>query len=273
MSDSASTIQDASERDWDIPEPDISHLVIEDDEPVDNIYSEKQQALLTDCLFSSWEREGPFVALTDVGLFYALKEPAYVPDFLLSLDVEHPANIREKKHKTYLMWEFGKRPDLVIEVVSNIDRHEERKLRGYADIGIPYYVIHDPDHHLSQRTLRAYELHGTDYVEMMKPMFPQLGLGLTLWEGYYRGLEDVFARFVDLEGELLLTGCEKADSESQRADSESQRADSESQRADSETQRADSESQRADSETQRADRAEERARRLEARLRELEGLE
>ncbi len=189
MSDSVSTqapVSEGDERDWDIPEPDISHLVIEDDEPVDNIYSEKQQALFTDALFSSWEPGRTFVALTDVGLFYGLKESPYVPDFLLSMDVEHPPSIKEKKHKTYLMWEFGKRPDLVIEVVSNIDRHEERKLEGYARIGIPYYVIHDPGHHLSQRTLRAYQLHGSGYVEMVQPLFPDLGLGITLWPGNYR---------------------------------------------------------------------------------------
>ena len=48
----------------DIDEPDLSALVTEDDTPVDNIYSEKQQRLLTEPLFSGWggrlpRRHGP----------------------------------------------------------------------------------------------------------------------------------------------------------------------------------------------------------------------
>ena len=34
--------------------PDVSHLVTEDDEPLDNLPSEKQQRLLTETLYSSW---------------------------------------------------------------------------------------------------------------------------------------------------------------------------------------------------------------------------
>ena len=35
--------------------PDVSHLVTEDDEPLDNLPSEKQQRLLTETLYSSWK--------------------------------------------------------------------------------------------------------------------------------------------------------------------------------------------------------------------------
>ncbi|QLE39622.1 hypothetical protein FD723_03370 [Nostoc sp. C052] len=34
--------------------PDVSLLVTEDDEPLDNLPSEKQQRLLTETLYSSW---------------------------------------------------------------------------------------------------------------------------------------------------------------------------------------------------------------------------
>ncbi len=207
------------------PEPDISHLVIEDDEPVDNMYSERQQSLLTECLYTSWNPGRPFVALANVGMFYALKKPAYVPDFLLSVDVTPPPDLRQKKNLTYLVWEFGKRPDLVVEVVSNIDRHEERKLVGYAEVGIPYYVIHDPSHHLSDRTLRAYQLHGASYVELLQPWFEELGLGLALWEGDYRDSHDIWLRWRTLDGELLPTALESLDSAKQSADDEKRRAE------------------------------------------------
>jgi hypothetical protein len=34
--------------------PDTSHLITEDDTPVDKLFSEKQQRLLTEPLYSSW---------------------------------------------------------------------------------------------------------------------------------------------------------------------------------------------------------------------------
>lgn len=229
-----------------IPEPDISHLVTEDDEPVDNLFSERQQALLADALCASWQPGRDFLTMVNVGLFYSLSEPPYVPDFLLSMDVTAPENVQEKKHRSYLIWEYGKRPDLVVEVVSNIDRHEERKIKGYARIGVPYYVIFDPERRLSERVLRAFELHGSSYVELVKPWFTDLEIGLCQWQGGYRSVSSSWLRWCDQDGELLLTGEESADTERQRADAEAQRADAEAQRADAEAQRADAEAQRAE---------------------------
>jgi hypothetical protein len=54
-------------------QPDIDNfddLVTEDDEPVDNIFSEKQQRLLTESLYNGWKPEQSFLTLANVGLFY-----------------------------------------------------------------------------------------------------------------------------------------------------------------------------------------------------------
>src|SRR5262245_1437811 len=70
-------------------EPDLDLLVTEDDTPVDSIFTEKQQRLLTEPLYSSWAGPGEgrlFLALANVGWFYASKQPVVVPDCLLSLD-------------------------------------------------------------------------------------------------------------------------------------------------------------------------------------------
>lgn len=43
------------------------------------------------------------------------------------------------------MWEFGKMPEVVIEIVSNTRGEEAgRKLRRYAQMGVLYYLIYDP---------------------------------------------------------------------------------------------------------------------------------
>ena len=48
--------------------PGFENLVTEDDTPVDNVFSEKQQILLTQTLYDSWSVR-PFVALANVGAY------------------------------------------------------------------------------------------------------------------------------------------------------------------------------------------------------------
>lgn len=100
----------------------VDQLVTEDDTPVDTIFSEKQMRLLTEPLYSSWQGPGAqrsFVVLANVGVFPSINEPPVVPDVLLSLDVRLRALLTEKRNCTYLLWEIGKAPDVVIEIVSN----------------------------------------------------------------------------------------------------------------------------------------------------------
>ena len=88
------------EEEWvEIPVPDVSHLVTEDDTPVDNLLSEKQQRLLINSLYSSLLREEPFLAAANVGLYYAVKQPAIVPDVLLSLGVSVPEDWSQKQNR------------------------------------------------------------------------------------------------------------------------------------------------------------------------------
>jgi Uma2 family endonuclease len=68
-------------------------------------------------------------------------QPPIVPDVFVSLDVETPQDFRQKRNRTYFVWEFGKAPDVVIEVVSSREGNElGRKLHDYARLGVPYYV-------------------------------------------------------------------------------------------------------------------------------------
>ncbi len=208
------------------PEPDISHIVTEDDTPVDNVFSEKQQRLLTGSLYASWHPESPFVAMANVGLFFSPHQPPIVPDVMVSLDVHLPDEVWEKRHRSYFTWEYGKAPEIVIEVVSNREGREEKKLDICARVGIVYYVIFDPDRQLGERTLRVFELQGRGFIELLHPSWlTHLGLGLTLWEGTFEDLHAVWLRWCDQEGKLLLSPFERADQEKQRADQEKERAD------------------------------------------------
>ena len=228
--------------------PDYDSIVTEDDTPVDNMFSEKQQRLLTEPLYSSWKPGEPFLAMANVGLFYKLKEPPLVPDMMLALGVvTPPGKIHEKQNRSYFVWEIGKAPEAVIEVVSNKEGGEaDCKLAIYANMGIPYYVIFDPERHIQTADLLVYQLLGRQYQEMPLHFFPQVGLGLTLWKGTFENYEDTFLRWCNDDGSLILTGAELAAEEKRRADDEQRRADSEQHRADSEQRRAEDEKRRAD---------------------------
>ncbi len=227
--------------------PDISHLITEDDTPVDNIFSERQQRLLVDTLYSSWRPSHPFVAMANVGLFGSVHRQAIVPDALLSLDVHPPRDLWVKQGRSYFIWEFGKPPDVVIEIVSNrVGNEAGDKLLDYARLGIPYYVIYDPHGWIMKQPLNVYELTGGIYVRKSQPRLERVGLRLRLWQGEYEQTEAEWLRWCDPEGELLATGAERANKAEQRAGEAEQRAGEAEQRAGEAEQRASEERQRAE---------------------------
>ncbi len=223
--------------------PCLDDLVTEDDTPVDNMYSEKQQRLLTEPLYSSWDAGRLFLATSNVGLFYAVRQPPLVPDALLSLDVEVPGDWLAKKHRSYFIWEFGKAPEAVIEVVSNTEGGETTdKMLKYAQIGILYYVIYDPGLEVQTEPLRAFVLRDKSYVPCSAEWLPVLNLGLTLWQGSFENWETVWLRWCDREGRVIATGAERA----QLADQRTQLADQRAQLADQRAQLADQRAELAD---------------------------
>lgn len=195
------------------PAPDTSHLVTEDDTPMDNFPSEKNQRLLTEPLYSSWAGPGhgrTFLVAANVGLFSVPRNPALVPDVLLSLDVTVPEDWWTTR--SYFVWEFGKAPDVVIEIVSN-KRGEEKgtKRSGYARGGVAYYVIYDPLKNLGGDVLEVYELRAREYERRPDSWLPEVGLGVTLWEGTFEGRHDTWLRWCDRAGVVILTGAERAE--------------------------------------------------------------
>ena len=223
------------------PAPDIRHLVTEDDTPVDNLIQEKLQRLLVQCLYAAFRTEQLFVAMADVGLFYGINLPPLVPDVMLSLGIQIAEDWQQKRHRSYLMWEFGKPPEVVIEVVSNRKGQElGKKLVTYGQIGVAYYVVFDPLERLSEQPLQVYGLKEGRYQPLDTAWLPEIGLGLTVWSGTFEGKQyDRWLRWCDQAGNLLLTGSEQAEQEKQRAEQEKQRAEQEKQRAEQEKQRAE----------------------------------
>jgi hypothetical protein len=222
---------------WPRPEdfPDPDKLVLEDGKPVDNIFSEKQMRLLTEALHAGWTGPPggqPFVVMANVGVFHTAGQPPLVPDVLLAVGVTQGDPSR-RENLAYLVWLRGKVPDVVIEVVSNREGGEDStKLQEYARIGVPYYVIFDPENELRGGLLRTYQLQGRTYQPLAPPgFFAEIGLGVDLWQGRFEDMESTWLRWRDGSGQLVPTGVEQAERERQRAEGAEHRATAEHQRA------------------------------------------
>ena len=71
-----------------------------------------------------------------MGVFPEPRNPATVPDVFVSLDVQVQRTGGDKAHRSYFVWEFGKPPDLVVEIVSNQRGNEVDSMRQrYAEMG------------------------------------------------------------------------------------------------------------------------------------------
>ncbi|MEZ4710998.1 MAG: Uma2 family endonuclease [Caldilineaceae bacterium] len=228
----ATTVLEATTEVESLIHVETSHLITEDDEPVDNIFSEKQQRLLTEPLYTSWKGPGddrPFLATANVGVFMVNQNPAIVPDVLLSLDVVMPEDWWSMEGRSYAVWQLGKTPDCVIEIVSNKKGDElDGKLKKYEQLRVPIYVVFDPDLQIQDELVAIYLLNGFGYRKADTMLFPEIGLGLLLWEGEFEGRTTKWLRWIDLDGNLIATGDEqrvRAEQEAARAEQEKSRAD------------------------------------------------
>jgi hypothetical protein len=121
------------------------------------------------------------------------------------------------------MWEHGKAPEAVLEIVSNRKGNElGSKLKEYAHMGVTYYVVFDPLRELrtemGSEVLRVYEIgFGKRFRPRHDFQLPELGLGLTFWEGTFESSANEWLRWCDANGRLLLTGHERAAQAEDRA--------------------------------------------------------
>jgi len=186
------------------------HLICEDGKPVDSIYAERLMRFLVETLYTSWSPGRPFLACANVGVFWMNKNPAIVPDVFVSLDVTHDLDAHKPSNNSYLLWEKGKPPDVVIEIVSNTEGGElTTKRRIYAEnVRVTHYIVWDPIGRLGGDRLQSFILMGDGYQTTPSTWFPKLGLGLKTWKGTFEGCESEWLRWYDAAGNFLSTGDE-----------------------------------------------------------------
>lgn len=191
--------------------PDINKLVLEDDTPLDSFINEKQQRLLTTVFYSGADTgiTVPFIAAANVGLFSSVRKPGIAPDAFLSINISEAEDWWQKQIRSYLFWEFGKPPEVVIEIVSPTPGNElGSKLIDYARMRIMYYVVYDPLRQLGNKTLHIFQLQGGSYIPKDDNFFPEVGLGVTLWKGEFENINSTWLRWCYPDGTPIPTGDE-----------------------------------------------------------------
>ncbi|GBF81367.1 DUF874 family protein [Aphanothece sacrum] len=232
--------------------PDHTQLPESDGTFVKNFQEHPQSILLTESIWSRLQQihpDGQFCLGQDSGIYWRITEPpekgAEAPDWFYVPDV--PPTIDGQMRRSYVMWQELIAPLIVLEFVSG-DGKEERDKTPYRGkfwvyetaIRVPFYGIYE----VKKAMVEMYYLTAGKY-ELMSanerghyPIAP-LGVELGIWPGRYKNVELPWLRWWDEQGNLLLTGEERAEQERQRAEQERQRAEQERQRAEQEKQRAE----------------------------------
>lgn len=207
----------------------VEQLVTEDDEPAESFYIEKQRCFLTQTLYDACQQVNQgctFLACANVGLFYHIDYLPLVPDVMVSLNVQLPDDLWEKNHRAYMTWHYHKLPDVVIELVANeIGGEADVKKLLYAQLGVPFYVIYDPEKYLSDQVLYVYRLALDRYIQQPNAWMEEIQLGLMVWQGQFERCNAPWLRWCDQHGTLLLTGEERADMYYQRTEQLHQHAE------------------------------------------------
>jgi Uma2 family endonuclease len=130
------------------------------------------------------------------------------PDFFAVLGVPKGERL------SWVCWEEGKTPDVVIELISpstaTTDKGEKKHIYA-TQLHVPEYFWFDP---LNPEDWAGFRLQGNEYrpIERENERFSSqaLGLSLTRWRGVFKGIETVWLRWADENGELLPTAEEQA---------------------------------------------------------------
>jgi Uma2 family endonuclease len=264
--------QDALPTMYDLPSEDPQEPGLPDD------FHVLQPRLLDDTFRPPHYSVERIYTATDLNLYYDLQHPLWQkrPDWFAVLGV--PQFYEEEELRlSYVIWQEKVSPTVIVELLSPGTEKEDlgqsqrsaqqppTKWDVYEKIlKVPYYLVFD---RYTDR-LRAFHLRDATYTSLPLPQdgriwMPEVGLGLGLWEGRYRGRQRLWLRWYNEQGQWIATDAEQAnlqtEQERQRTEQERQRAKQERQRAKQERQRAKQERQHAEQERQHAEQERQRA--------------
>lgn len=239
--------------------PDHTQLPESDGTFVKNFQEHPQSVLLTSSIRPTLDALHPdsqYCIGQDSGIYWRIIDPplrgAEAPDWFYVPGV--PPLLNGITRRSYVMWQEIVAPVIAIEFVSGKGKEERDKTSPFENkdakagkfwvyeqaIRIPFYAIYE----VEKAAVEVYKLTGGSYKKCKPntrghyPIEP-MGVELGIWQGDYANQILPWLRWWDAEGNLLLSGDERAKQEAQRADDEAQRAEQETQRANDEAQRAE----------------------------------
>jgi len=212
-----------------VPTPDITppptqdELPCDDGIPMESQRHKMQMDLLLDTLqFWLDQREDGYIS-GNMFVYFSTRQIRNQdfrgPDFFAVVGVP------KKERKSWVVWEEGQAPNVVIELLSDSTRNEDktRKKEIYQNqLRVPEYFWYDP---FNPEDWAGFYLKGGEYEPLERDrnnryLSHELGLALVEWFGTYKDVETVWLRWETLEGELLPTEREL----SQQAQQEAQQA-------------------------------------------------
>lgn len=228
--------------------PDHTQLPESDGTFGKNFQEHPQSIILTDSIASVLQRlhpDGQYCIGQDCGIYWRETDPpekgAEAPDWFYVPSV--PPRLDGKIRRSYVLWREYIPPLIAIELASG-NGEEERDRTPLSRAGeregtkpgkfwvyervirIPYYCIYE----INNGKLEVYHLIDFSYQKMQPNErghypIPPLGVELGLWQGsYLNNPEQLWLRWWDLDGNLLLVGKEEAERERQRAEEAERKA-------------------------------------------------
>jgi Uma2 family endonuclease len=224
--------------------PDHTQLPESDGTFVKNFQEHPQSILLTDSIQPRLQQihaSGQYCIGQDCGIYWRMTTPpergAEAPDWFYVANV--PPTLNGELRRSYVLWQELIAPLIVLEFVSGNGEQErdntpfQGKFWIYEQVIRPaFYGIYE----VKKAAVEVYQMVAGNYQLMTANerghyAIAPLGVELGIWQGEYLNANLPWLRWWDDQGNLFLTGDERAIIEYQRAESEHQRAEIEHQRA------------------------------------------
>lgn len=200
--------------------PTQDELPYSDGVPMESNLHVLQMYLLIETLKLHWEgRQDTFVGGNMFVYFSPRQE--FTHDFR-GPDFFAVQGVTKRDRKSWVVWEEGKGPDVVIELLSDstADKDKNEKFLIYQDrLRVPeYFWFHPLTGELAGFVLQDGAYKPIEPDEQGRLVSHQLQLALAKWHGTFGDEQSSWLRWVTLENKLLPTGRERAEQAQQKAD-------------------------------------------------------
>ncbi len=221
---------------------------------VKNFQEHPQSLLLTDSIRPILQQLHPdkqYCIGQDSGIYWRITDPpqkgAVSPDWFYVANV--PPSLDGEMRRSYVLWQENIPPLIVIEFVSGDGSAErdqtpfEGKFWIYENVmRVPFYAIYE----VRLSRVEVYGLVSSKY-QLLPPNerghfpIPIMGVELGIWQGLYINTELPWLRWWDNQGNLLLTGEERA----QQTQTQLQQTQTQLQQTQTQLQEAENEKNQA----------------------------